>query len=315
MVRHAGATAAVVPLGHERGQLLVEVADDGRAEPAAGNGCGIGNGLRGMRERAATAGGTVVAEPRPSGIPGRAAESACSGGRGARDPGAARRRPDAGPGRVPVHPGRRGRTSRWSARPPTAPRRCAWPARLRPDVVLMDIRMPGARRPGGHPPDHRRPPAERRAGVILTTFDLDEYVYGALRAGASGFLVKDTEPAELIHAVRVVAARRRAARADRHPPADRRVRGPGHRAADPAPRAERAHRAGAGGPELVAAGLSNDEIAARLVISPATAKTHVSRMHDQARRPRPGPARRPRLRVRAGQTGLAQLTYISGCTP
>ncbi|MGP3931088.1 response regulator [Nonomuraea sp. KM88] len=148
---------------------------------------------------------------------------------------------------------------------------------LQPDVVLMDIRMPeldgleATRQIAGDP---------RLEGVkviILTTFDLDDYVYGALRAGASGFLVKDTEPAELIHAVRVVA------RGDAliAPSITRRL------IAEFAGRVKRPEP----GPELnaltdrerevmglVAAGLSNDEIAARLVLSPATAKTHVSRI-------------------------------------
>ncbi len=113
--------------------------------------------------------------------------------------------------------------------------------------------------------------------VILTTFELDEYVFEAMRAGASGFLVKDTEPAELLRAVRVVAARRRAAVARRDPPPDRGVRQPAPRS--PARRRELGlpHRPRARGDGPRRRGLSNDEIAERLVVSPATAKTHVSR--------------------------------------
>jgi DNA-binding NarL/FixJ family response regulator len=113
--------------------------------------------------------------------------------------------------------------------------------------------------------------------VILTTFDLDDYVYTALRVGASGFLVKDTDPVELIHGVRVTArgdallapsVTRRliaefAARIKTPPPAQ-----------DLDALTEREREV----MTLVAAGLSNDEIAARLVVSPATAKTHVSRV-------------------------------------
>ncbi|MER7912455.1 response regulator transcription factor [Streptomyces sp. NPDC096068] len=149
---------------------------------------------------------------------------------------------------------------------------------LRPDVVLMDIRMPVL---DGLEATRRITADERLEGVrvvVLTTFDADDHVYGALRAGASGFLVKDTEPMELLHAVRVVArgdalispaVTRRliaefAGRADRRP--------------DPSPRLNALTEREREVLGLVGAGLSNDEIAGRLVLSPATAKTHVSRI-------------------------------------
>ncbi|HEY7294634.1 MAG TPA: response regulator transcription factor [Dehalococcoidia bacterium] len=147
---------------------------------------------------------------------------------------------------------------------------------LQPDVVLMDIRMPGG---DGLAATQRIVCDERLQGVrvvILTTFDLDEYVFEALRVGASGFLVKDTRPADLVQAVRVVAQgeallspgvtrrliARFAAQMKRPPPL------PGLEALT-----EREAEVVA----LVAEGLSNQEIAERLVVSPLTAKTHVSR--------------------------------------
>jgi DNA-binding NarL/FixJ family response regulator len=149
--------------------------------------------------------------------------------------------------------------------------------RLRPDVVLMDIRMPHL---DGIEATRRIAADPRLAGVrlvILTTFETDEYVFEALRAGASGFLVKDTEPAALLQAVRVVAG----GEALLSPSVTRRLIGefaahvPSRRALpglDSLTDREREVMA------LVAAGLSNEEIAERLVVSPATAKTHVSRV-------------------------------------
>ncbi|GGY50640.1 response regulator [Streptomyces tanashiensis] len=149
---------------------------------------------------------------------------------------------------------------------------------LRPDVVLMDIRMPVL---DGLEATRRITADARLEGVrvvILTTFDADDHVYGALRAGASGFLVKDTEPMELLHAVRVVA------RGDAliSPAVTRRLiaefAGLAGRQPDPSPRLNALTEREREVLGLVGAGLSNDEIAGRLVLSPATAKTHVSRV-------------------------------------
>jgi DNA-binding NarL/FixJ family response regulator len=147
----------------------------------------------------------------------------------------------------------------------------------RPDIVLMDIRMPqldglAATRQIAEDPEL----ADVRV-IVLTTFEIDEYVFEALRSGASGFLVKDTEPAELLRAIRVVAE----GEALLSPGVTRRLIGefvaqPGGRpfsvdALDPLTDREREVVA------LVAGGLSNEEIAEALIISPATARTHVSR--------------------------------------
>src|SRR3954447_2767396 len=171
-----------------------------------------------------------------------------------------------------------------------------------PDVVLMDIRMPvlcGLEATGQIAADEA---LEDVKILILTTFDLDEYVFEALRTGASGFLVKHTQPAELIRAVREVAA----GEALLSPSVTRRmiaefaVRAPAP-AAEPPPAmsvlTEREREVVA----LVAHGLSNDEIAARLVLSPATARTHVSRAMVKL-----GARDRAQLVVFAYQSGLVR---------
>ncbi|OLF11538.1 DNA-binding response regulator [Actinophytocola xinjiangensis] len=148
---------------------------------------------------------------------------------------------------------------------------------LAPDVVLMDIRMPHLDGLAATRQILADPALGEVRVIILTTFDLDDHVYGALRAGASGFLVKDTEPAELIHGVRVVA------RGDAllAPAVTRRLIAEFAArvtAPEPGPRLNSLTEREREVLTLVAAGLSNDEIAGRLVFSPATAKTHVSRI-------------------------------------
>jgi DNA-binding NarL/FixJ family response regulator len=194
---------------------------------------------------------------------------------------------------------------------------------LRPDVVLMDLSMPEV---DGLTATRRITTDPQLAAVrvvVLTTFDDDEHVFGALRAGASGFLVKDVEPEELLQGVRVVArgdallapsvtrALIEAFTSGSGPVPAPAGSGPGgtagrgrgnlHRPAALAPGVasltEREREIVA----LVAAGLSNDEIAAELVVSPLTAKTHVSHAMIKL-----GARDRAQLVVLAYESGLAQ---------
>jgi DNA-binding NarL/FixJ family response regulator len=157
-----------------------------------------------------------------------------------------------------------------------------------PTVVLMDIRMPVLDGLAATREIVASPDLSDVKVLILTTFETDEHVFEALRAGASGFLVKDTEPAELIQAVRVIA------RGDAllSPGITRRLIAefaaqPARRRRSPAELEELTAREREV-MALVAKGLSNEEIAERLVVSPATAKTHVGRAmmklhaHDRA---------------------------------
>jgi DNA-binding NarL/FixJ family response regulator len=174
------------------------------------------------------------------------------------------------------------------------------------DVALMDVRMPGM---SGAEATRRIATDDRLAGlrvVILTTYETEEHIFETLRAGASGYLLKDAEPADLLQAIRVVASGESllAPSVTRRLIADFAAR---PEVAKTAPKelewlTEREREVMA----LVAAGLSNCEIAAQLVISPATAKTHVSRAmrklhaHDRAQ-----------LVVHAYESGLVQPRIVT----
>jgi len=183
-------------------------------------------------------------------------------------------------------------------------------ALTRPDVLLMDIRMPRLDGLAATARIVAEPATVGTRVLVLTTFELDEYVFGALRAGASGFLLKDVDPVALLEAVRVVAdgqallaprVTRRLIDAfvDRPPGAEPPAVGEGGRArraedtlAELTPREREVLT-------LVGRGMSNQEIAGHLVLSPLTAKTHVSRLFVKLR-----VRDRAQLVVLAYETGL-----------
>jgi len=176
--------------------------------------------------------------------------------------------------------------------------------RAKPDVVLMDVRMPGMDGIEATAAIASDPELVSVRVIVLTTFELDEYVFGALRAGASGFLLKDLDADELHTAVRTVAAgqsllapsvTRRvidefASRTDHGPIAPDRLDVLTDRERDAV--------------RLAAGGLSNEEIAERLVISPLTAKTHLNRAMTKL-----GTRDRAQLVILAYETGLARVGH------
>jgi DNA-binding NarL/FixJ family response regulator len=168
---------------------------------------------------------------------------------------------------------------------------------LQPDVALMDIRMPGGDGLVATAQISADPALTQTRVLVLTTFGLDEYVFEALRSGASGFLLKDTNPGQLLDGIRIIAS----GDALLAPEVTRRlIEEYALRAKIPVQSnlldalTDREREVVA----LVGTGLSNDEIAARLVLSPATAKTHVSRAMIK-------------LGVR-DRAGLVVLAYESG---
>ena len=282
-LRHAAARHASVTIVYDEPQVRVQVADDGTANDgtAKPQGSRRGHGIDGMRERAALHGGTLRAGPSPKVPKFRAGLAGRSHPRAARvsisilladDQPLLRRGfrmileteddltvvAEAGNGEEAVDLARR----------------------HAPDVVLMDIRMPGT--DGIEATQQITAAGPLPKVLVLTTFDLDEYAFGALRAGASGFLLKDVRPGELVAAIRTVAA----GDAVISPRVTRRLLEEYAQVLPLAP-GQREQRF----PQLatltererevliaVARGLSNTEIAASLFVSEATVKSHVGRI-------------------------------------
>ena len=173
--------------------------------------------------------------------------------------------------------------------------------KLRPDVVLMDIRMPEMDGLAATRAIAADPALEEVRVVVLTTFEFDEYVFEAMRAGASGFLVKHTEPAELVRAVRVVAD----GEALLSPSVTRRLvsefAARTKQPSEPYPKLAELTSREREVMALVAEGLTNSEIGERLFMSPATARTHVSRILAKL-----GARDRTQLVVMAYESGLVR---------
>ena len=221
VLRHAGAAATVgIMLRYRPGALDIEVTDDGAGAPAAagpagdsgGLDVGGGHGLTGMTERVSALGGTVRAGPRPGGgfeviahLPFGAAAAA-----GGREPVSVAIRVLLADDQTLVRAGFRvlieaAPDMRIVAEAGDGGHAVALTREHRPDVVLMDLRMPEVDGITATRRISTDPALAAVRVIVLTTFDDDENVLRALRAGASGFLVKDVEPADLLQAIRVVA--------------------------------------------------------------------------------------------------------------
>jgi len=172
----------------------------------------------------------------------------------------------------------------------------------RPDIVLMDVRMPGMDGIQATAAIASDPTLDGVRVIVLTTFEIDDYVFGALRAGASGFLLKDIDAEELHAAVRTVAA----GHSLLAPAVTRRVIDEFTRRSDTAPIAPERLDVLTGrerdAVRLAAEGLTNDQIATELIISPLTAKTHLNRAMGKL-----GARDRAQLVIVALETGLARI--------
>ena len=302
VARHAGRARVTVRVTYDDANMHVQIDDDGTAPSGGASAIGTGSGITGMRERATALGGDLSAGFRPRRrVPGQRTPSGQV---------LAMIRVLIADDQSLV---RAGFTALLDARDDIevvgeasdGADAVDLARTLRPDVILMDIRMPGL---DGLEATRQIAADPELAGVhvvILTTFGLDEYLFDALRFGASGFLVKDTEPADLATAVRVVA------QGDSliSPSMTRKLVAEfASRAKEPHPAAEldaitqREREVMA----LVADGLTNDEIAQKLYMSPATVRTHVSRAMTKL-----GVRDRAQLVVLAYETGLVRPNWLT----